>query len=141
MIDGHWRTKKNSPCMKDGKCKKRCSRDLHDATVAYNDVYPHYRWRLSQNDGHFIDLYRCKNYFKVHNRLVMATLLSFKTFKTYINFEYYDSVKSIKDICDIQIYIRRIRLAPFTVIDPTVMNICICVYCYLTDVDCNHSKN
>ncbi|XP_017461157.1 PREDICTED: uncharacterized protein LOC108354487 [Rhagoletis zephyria] len=89
-----------SPCMSDGKCKKRYPRNLLTETITGNDGYPLYRRRSTADGGKSIILKVRRNDVEVDNSWIVpySPLLS-KTYKAHINVEYCNSVKSIKYIC------------------------------------------
>jgi len=90
----------NSPCVIDGKCSKRCPRELLEKTITDNDGYSLYRRRSTEDNGKAITLKVNGNIIEIDNRWIIpySPLLS-KNFKAHINVEYCNSVKSIKYIC------------------------------------------
>jgi len=88
------------PCMSDGKCTKKYSRDLIRETQTGEDGYPLYR-RRRPGDGGFTTYINMHNReTEVDNRWIFpySPLLS-KIFQAHINVEWCHSVKSIKYIC------------------------------------------
>ncbi|XP_040197569.1 uncharacterized protein LOC120930449 [Rana temporaria] len=90
----------NSPCMKDGKCSKRYSRELIKETQTGDDGYPRYRRRAPQDGGFTAKVKLHGTEIEIDNRWVVpfSPLLS-KMFQAHINVEYCNSVKSIKYVC------------------------------------------
>ncbi|XP_050549141.1 uncharacterized protein LOC126910538 [Daktulosphaira vitifoliae] len=90
-----------SPCMEDGKCKKKFPKQCINDTITDIDGYPLYRRRNAENGGHTFTM-RMSNAIEVEidNQWVVpySPLLS-KTYKAHINVEFCSSVKSIKYIC------------------------------------------
>ncbi|GFT68522.1 putative DNA helicase [Trichonephila clavipes] len=90
----------NSPCMSDGKCTKRYSRDLLAETITGNGGYPLYRRRSTKDGGKYIKLKVLYNTIDVDNRWVVPySPLLLKTYNAYINVEYCNSAKAIKYVC------------------------------------------
>ncbi|XP_054710754.1 uncharacterized protein LOC129220340 [Uloborus diversus] len=91
-----------SPCMEDGKCKKRFPKQFTNDTITDIDGYPLYRRRNAENGGNTYSMRMSifANYVELDNRWVVpySPLLS-KTYKAHINVEYCSSVRSIKYIC------------------------------------------
>ncbi|XP_046492949.1 uncharacterized protein [Neodiprion pinetum] len=91
-----------SPCMENGKCKKKFPKPHTNDTITDIDGYPMYRRRSTENGGHTFTmrLPNFPNQVEFDNQWVVpySPLLS-KTYKAHINVELCSSVKSIKYIC------------------------------------------
>ncbi|GBM62165.1 hypothetical protein AVEN_199323-1 [Araneus ventricosus] len=90
----------NSPCMKDGRCSKKYSRQLLKETQTGEDGYPKYRRRSPEDGGCTAKISFRGKEIEIDNKWVVpySPLLS-KMFHAHINVEYCKSVKSIKYIC------------------------------------------
>ncbi|XP_044575115.1 uncharacterized protein LOC123258925 [Cotesia glomerata] len=90
----------SSPCMVDGKCTKRFSKDFTNDMVTHVNGYPIYRRRSTENGGQSFVKTINKADIDIDNRWVVpySSLLS-KTFDAHINVELCSSVKSIMYIC------------------------------------------
>ncbi|CAB3241119.1 unnamed protein product [Arctia plantaginis] len=91
-----------SPCMENGKCKKKFPKPHTNDTITDIDGYPMYRRRSTDNGGHTFTmrLPNFPNQVEFDNQWMVpySPLLS-KTYKAHINVELCSSVKSIKYIC------------------------------------------
>ncbi|XP_055924554.1 uncharacterized protein LOC129956648 [Argiope bruennichi] len=91
-----------SPCMENGKCKKKFPKPYTNDTITDIDGYPMYRRRNTENGGHIFTmrLPNFTNQVEFDNQWVVpySSLLS-KTYEAHINVELCSSVKSIKYIC------------------------------------------
>lgn len=91
-----------SPCMEEGRCKKRFPKPFTNDTITDIDGYPLYRRRDPEHGGHTFTMRKPNsiNEVEIDNRWVVpySPLLS-KAYKAHINVEFCSSVKSIKYIC------------------------------------------
>ncbi|GBM54897.1 hypothetical protein AVEN_77808-1 [Araneus ventricosus] len=89
----------NSPCMKDGRCSKKCPRQLIKETQTGEDGYPKYRRRSPEDGGCTAKISFRGKEIEMDNKWVVpySPLLS-KMFHSHINVEYCKPVKSIKYI-------------------------------------------
>ncbi len=91
---------RKSPCMKDGKCTKRYTRELLQEAQTRHDGYPLHRRRrwemvaLQQSDN-----LSCNEVEIDNNWVVPYCPILSKIFNAHINVKYCNTVKSIKYIC------------------------------------------
>lgn len=82
---------RNSPCMLNGSCSKRCPRPLYEDTHTAEDGYPQYSTKSPSDGGFTVGI----NGVNIHNQwLVTYDPVLSSTFKAHINVELCDSVKS-----------------------------------------------
>lgn len=82
---------RNSPCMLNGSCSKRCPRPLYEYTQTAEDGYPQYCTKSPSDGGFTVGI----NGVNIHSQwAVTYDPVLPSTFKAHINVELCDSVKS-----------------------------------------------